>query len=242
MQTRLVQLEARIQALELLAKEIAELAMQRPQLANAKLSLIAQRWYRGARELLAQQNFSGLREFESFYTVIFKDTAAAGVMIVLSHDCYDDFVDRFKGAQALVRSLLDEVLSRELPVVSQLSFAISADEFDTASELFAQSQGNEAVLRASGVVARVALERHLFTVADGHSIEVKPNPPTKKKPEAQDVLNALAKQNLITAIQKSELELLFKIGNHCAHPKETVTSGDVSRILTRGRELASIVL
>ncbi len=242
MQSKLVQLETRIQELELLAQEILELAMQRPRLASPKLALAAQRWYRGARELLAQQNFSGLAELESFYTVNFKDTAAAGVMIFLDYDCYEEFVERFKGAQALVRSLLDEILSRELPVVSQLSFAVSADEFDTACELLDRSQGNEAVLRASGVVARVALERHLFTVADDHSIEVKPNPPTKKKPEAQDVLNVLAKQNLITAIQKSELELLFKIGNHCAHPKETIAHGDVEKIVNRGRELASVIL
>jgi hypothetical protein len=241
MQTKLVQLETRIRELELLANEIADLAMQRPRLANPRLSLIAQRWYRGARELLAQQNFSGLEEFESFYTAIFKDTAAAGVMILFDNDFYDDFAERLKGAQALVRSLLDEVLSRELPVVSQLSFAIAADEFDTAFELFNQSQGNEAVLRASGVVARVALERHLFTVAAEHSVEVKPKPPTKK-PAAQDALNALAKQNVITAIQKSEWELLFKIGNHCAHPKETVVPGDVEKIVIRGRELASVIL
>jgi hypothetical protein len=70
---------------------------------------------------------------------------------------------------------------------------------------------------------------------------VKPKPPTKK-PAAQDALNALAKQNVITAIQKSEWELLFKIGNHCAHPKETVVPGDVEKIVIRGRELASVIL
>ncbi len=102
MQTKLVRLETRIQELELLAKEIAELAMQRPKLADPKLALVAQRWYRGARELLVQQNFSGLEEFENFYTVNFKDTAAAGVMIFLDYDCYDDFVERFNGARALV--------------------------------------------------------------------------------------------------------------------------------------------
>ena len=89
-------------------------------------------------------------------------------------------------------------------------------------------------------MARVALERHLFTVADTRGIPV---PPSRgKKPEASDAINALKKADVITAIQKSELESLFTVANHCAHPKEAVSEKDVARLIQRGRELASVIL
>ncbi|SRR6266700_4316948 len=242
MQIMLLQLEQRIQTLEALADEVATLARQQTGNVNPEFSKKSQQWYRGARELLVQQRFSGLSELEAFYTRLFKDTAAMGTMIVYDYDCRDDFARLFPPARSLVHSLIEEVKSRELPVLSQLSFAISASELETAGELLAQSNGIEAMMRASGVVARVALERHLFTVADARSIPVVLNPPHKKKAEAQDLLNTLAKGAVITPVQKSELELLFRIGNFCAHPKETVQLSDVKRLIERGRELCSIII
>ncbi len=80
------------------------------------------------------------------------------------------------------------------------------------------------LIRASGVVARVALERHLFTVIDVRNLTIIINPPNKKKPEANDAIVTLVN------------------GNHCAHPRETVTKEDVKRLIDRGRELASIIV
>lgn len=145
-------------------------------------------------------------------------------------------------ARALLIAVADEIESRELPLKTQLSFAISADELDRASELVDVSSGDEALLRAAGVVGRVALERHLWTVADSHSLTVAKNPPTKKKADTQDILSTLVKASVVTPIQKAELDGLFTIGNNCAHPKETVNKADVERLISRGRELASMIL
>src|ERR1700730_11333156 len=68
--TRLVQLQQRIQQLEALAQEIGILAERyyRDDAAcDDDLSLKGQQWYRGSRELLAQQNSSSLTEFEQCY-------------------------------------------------------------------------------------------------------------------------------------------------------------------------------
>ena len=59
---------------------------------------------------------------------------------------------------------------------------------------------------------------------------------------AADVLQALQKSSVITAIQKSHLESLFKVANNCAHPKEAVIYGDVERLIREGRQLASVIL
>jgi predicted transcriptional regulator len=59
------------------------------------------------------------------------------------------------------------------------------------------------------MIGRVALERHLFTVAEAKAVTIEVNPPTKKA-TAQDAMNSLGKAGVITKIQKSELESLFR--------------------------------
>jgi len=260
MGTKLIQLERRVTELEKLADDVAYLAERQTRMENVQpeLSIKGQQWYRGARELLVQQDFSGLNEFENCYRYhveshemrAFSDIEQyinrgtsdrnkfAGQSEAQEH--YGLFAECFAKARALFLAALEEVKSRELPVKSALSFAVSADEFETAQELLKASK-DEPILRASGVVARVALERHLFTVAEARGIQIQINPPTKKKPEAQDVINTLVKHQVLTPIQKSELDSLFSVANNCAHPKEPVKAEDVERLNKRGRDLASVI-
>ena len=69
-------------------------------------------------------------------------------------------------------------------------------------EIIFAGDGDEALLRASGVIARIALERHLFTVAEVRGISVTVNPPSKKNPDEEDLLTALVRSNVITAVKK----------------------------------------
>lgn len=228
-------------------------------MAQPELSLKGQRWYRGARELLVQVNYSGLKEFDLCYDS--NDNGGrwfCDIAQYLDHglrsvdygfkevgqkaEHYSLFAQCFTKARALVAAAVEELKSRYLPVVTQLSFAISADEFETAENVLRASNGDEALTRAAGVVARVALERHLLTTLDSRSIAVEKNPPQKKKAEAADALLTLARHNLITPIQRSELQTLFAIANNCAHPKEKVKDDDVQRLIQRGAELCSIIL
>jgi hypothetical protein len=261
MPTRFIQLEQRVVELEDLANEVLELAKRATEITTAEdlmaLKTKGERWYRGSRELLAQQKFSGLEEFESCYQhvlqapgIVHGSRATADIdnyiylrssSAQIAKGAFPQFLHYFEKARALVKSCVEELESRELPVRTQLSFTVSADEFETAETLI-KTSSEEPILRASGVVARVALERHLFTVAESKSIPVQVNPPTKKKPEAQDVITTLVKHSVITPIQESELMSLFKIGNNCAHPKEAVKVEDVKRLLQRGRELAAMIL
>jgi hypothetical protein len=258
-------MEQRIAELEKLAEEVSGLAKKQSegQYVQPELSIKGQRWYRGTRELLAQQNFSGLDEFDNcyrFYAEIMggkKHRAFSDIekyidrnttdrnkfqSVSESREHYGLFAQCFQKARSLLQSSLDEIRSRELPVRSQLSFAVAADEFERAQELLDASEGDKAIVRASGVVTRVALERHLFTVADTRSIAIEVNPPSKGKPGVEDVMTTLVKHGVLTAIQKSELDSLFKVGTNCAHPKEVVEPKDVERLIRRGKELASMIL
>jgi hypothetical protein len=191
-----------------------------------------------------QHKFSGLEELETCYAV---DLATGMDDFFKAYEpswlkqSYPDFQVRFRKARALVISLEQELLSRELPVIAQLSFATAADELDKAQMLLDEGKGDEPILRASGVVARVALERHLFTVADERGLIIVRNPPSKKKPDVDDVLNTLTKANIITAIQRAHLNSLFSIANNCAHPKEAVRIEDVQRLITDGRSAAAVI-
>lgn len=265
METKLIQLEQRIAELESLAEEVSVLAKQQSEGQNVQpeLSIKGQRWYRAAREVLARQGFSGLGEFDNCYLYYVesiggkKHRAYSDIEQYINRntteknkfrsdsdakDHYGVFAECFQKARSLLQSVLEEVRSRELPVRSQLSFAVSADEFEAAQELLDSSRKDEPIVRACGVVARVALERHLFTVAETRSIAIDVNPPHKKKPDIVDVLTTLVKRGVLTPIQRSELESLFKVGNNCAHPKEVVRPEDVERLIKRGRELASMIL
>ncbi len=69
MPTSLQALQQRVDELEQRAGEVLRLAEQlrdgKP--VQPELSIKGQRWYRGARELLVQQQFSGLDEFVGCY-------------------------------------------------------------------------------------------------------------------------------------------------------------------------------
>jgi hypothetical protein len=157
------------------------------------------------------------------------------------HTIEPNFKQDFQKARGLLGAVVEEMKSRELPIKTALSLDLSASEMDTAQELLEASNSQESIVRAAGVIARVALERHLFTIADSRGLKIQINPPSKKKAEASDVIVTLVKSNVITAIQRSELESLFTIANHCAHPKEAVTPADVKRLIDRGRGLAAVI-
>ena len=242
MKTNLLQLEQRIKELDSLAEEVIKLVPDREsQNAQRELNMKGQRWYRGGRELLVQQKSSGLPEFDSNYSSIIKDVINGNPMAA-GHSFDDEVVDAVSASRSLLAAVLEEIKSRELPIRSQLSFAVSAEEFERALELLNAASGDEAIIRAAGVVGRVALERHLWTLVDVRGIVVQTNPPSKKKADAHDLLTTLVKENVITPVQKSELDSLFAIGNNCAHPKEVVVAAGVERLINRGREIAATIL
>lgn len=256
MQTKLVQVQQRIDELEALANEVAALAarLKDGEKVQPDLSVNGQRWYRGAREILVQARSSALEEFDQCYDSSRVPVRAGAVLggrhftdieqYISTNTDSSWFVDQsrqdrenqyglfskdFQKARALLISVIDEIWSRELSVTTQLSFELVVDEFTTAEAILLEAKGQEVFHRVSGMIARVALERHLFTVADQRGIVITANPPHKKKPEAQDAIVSLKKAGIITAIQQSQLETLFKIGNNCAHPQEKASpsaSGD----------------
>ena len=219
MSGQLVQVQQRVKQIEDLAEEVAILAGEAfaGKSIQPQLGVKGQQWYRAAREILSKNEFSGLDELINCYDGNIKihgKKAVAHTSLQWMFEVADRdpglsdssrqqlFWRFFNKSRTLVLALEQELYSRELPIRTQLSFAAAADEFETAQRLFDQSDGDEALLRASGVIARIALERHLFTVAEVRGISVTVNPPSKKNPDEEDLLTALVRSNVITAVKK----------------------------------------
>ena len=255
MNRKLIYLEQRIKELESLAEEVIALANKRAEgeQVQPELSVKGQRWYRGARELLVQHGFSGLKEFEYQYTNYSHAKETTGIRgyihgeitfrdVKHTSECLDAFLLHFMIARSLVLSVMDEINSRELPITTELSFHVSTNEFETAKDIFDKYNNEDVFVRVSGIVARVALERHIRTVTDSRNIAIVRNPSNKAHDDFTDVTNTLLKERVITSHQKSELYLLYRTGNECAHPKGKVIASEVKQLIERGRELASAIM
>ena len=261
MSSHLKQLEARIAELDQLAEEVIRLGGLRADGNFAEaigLEAKAEEWYRGARALLERENFSGLSEFDLCYKFHYSDPLNPGKTTVdwaciwayIYHNAsnvqhlklnFPYFAQRVTKGTALLRSCVSEVKSRELSVLGELSFVVASDEFETAYNLLQSSQ-DETIVRASGVVARVALERHLRTVAQERGVTIEKNPPTKAHPDFTDVTLSLKRSGVITEVQRARLDTLYRIGNNCAHPKEVVSRSDVEELIRDGKAFAGLIV
>jgi hypothetical protein len=129
-----------------------------------------------------RENFSGLPEFDWLYRSGYWDDPQKQTGFHLDYSCISAFIShptldrmhyqtvfpyfaqKIAAGDAFIHACISEVKSREISILGELSFVVAADEFETASNLL-QSSHKETIIRASGVIARVALERHLRTVA-----------------------------------------------------------------------------
>jgi hypothetical protein len=242
MRTRLIQFEQRVLELEKMAEEVMVLAerFSNHEEIQPQLSIKTQTWYHAAHGFLEKVYPEKVEWLEHCIDgdqgmIAFVDMVHPWPLNELKpRHVY--FLKSFATARGLVRGSLERAKSLEYDTLIHLSSALVTDEFDTAHQLSETAKGDESILRAAGMIGRVALERHLFTVAEAKAVTIEVNPSTKKA-TAQDAMNSLEKAGVITKIQKSELESLFRIGNNCAHPKESIKDKDIERLLQRGKEL-----
>ncbi|HXN23393.1 MAG TPA: DUF4145 domain-containing protein [Candidatus Dormibacteraeota bacterium] len=261
MSSHLKQLAARIVELDGLGVEVIRLGQL---LADGKwieasgLKDKAEEWYRGGRALLERENFSGLADFDFCYRAHYPDPLDKNKTTV-DWSCiwayiysplttqqhfqiqFPYFAQKIAKGTALLRSCVSEVKSRELSILGELSFVVAADEFETAHNLL-QSSREETIIRASGVIARVALERHFRTVAQERNVTIIKNSATKAHPDFTDMTLSLKKADVITEVQRARLDMLYRIGNNCAHPKEVVNRNDVEDLIRDGKSFVALVV
>ena len=149
-----------------------------------QLSVKTQTWYHGARGFMEktypdkiewlEHCFEGDHGMIGFINMVYPWPLSD---LKRSHA---DFLQSFATARGLVHGSLERAKSLEYDTVIVLSAALVADQYETALQLFANANGDESLLRAAGTLGRVALERHLYNVADSKQIQIRVNPPPRK--------------------------------------------------------------
>jgi len=127
-----------------------------------------------------QQNSSALAEFELLYHSYLQWVLEGSVLVLGSRPSHDEFAVALSNARSLLVAVTEEIKSRELPVRTQLSSAVSADELDRASELLGSSAGDESHSSGSGSGGQGGIERHLWTTVEAHESQYRKTRPIKK--------------------------------------------------------------
>jgi hypothetical protein len=129
---------------------------------------------------------------------------------------------------SLVKSIPDRVETEQLKARRSVSSNIVTNEVEKAKELF--DDGN---IRASGVIAGVALERHLLTLCESSEKELDFGYMDGITSLAQELSNA----NEISDDEQRNLEYLAGIRNNCSHATdEEPERREVERLLNQSDE------
>lgn len=192
-------------------------------------------WYNSATPLISDYLSNRQGDFEQHYSE-FKERlqldkdAGSDTQKVLNAQNAD-----FDSQRSILQSIPSKIQVEELKVRRQISEEVSQSELDTARDLF-----DEGEVRASGVVAGVALERYLLMKCENASAEISYN--------YNDGIAALAQKlyevDEIDSTPEKHLQHLADIRAGCAHANEEDPDPvDVERLLEdvedyiRGRKI-----
>ncbi|WP_363463664.1 hypothetical protein [Halogeometricum borinquense] len=129
----------------------------------------------------------------------------------------------------LLRSIPSKLDAEELRVRVGISAEITTEEVYQAKELFEDS-----LIRPAGVVAGVALERHLITKCEVSERDIEYEYDFGIKALA----DALYDADVISKTQHGQIEYLGKLRNKCAHADEDEpTRSEVDRLITQTENL-----
>lgn len=136
------------------------------------------------------------------------------------------FVDKFDIQRNILNAIPARVEAQKLSVRRRLSQRIGRDEIQRARELL-----DEGFIRASGVVAAVALERHLLTMCENSNEVTNFNTNHGINRLSQTLYEA----DEIDKTTWNDLKALASIRETCAHPEEPNEPG-VRRLIDESEE------
>ena len=119
-------------------------------------------------------------------------------------------MSKFKNQIDILASAEDRLQSILGDIEGSLEASLLDDELATASELLRTKH-----VRSAGVIAGVALERHLKTVVGNHEVKL-----ARKKPQISSLNDALKEASIFDNPRWREIQRLGDIRNLCAHDGE----------------------
>lgn len=227
-------LKQRVEELKKTSKKLEDLALKLRNDLSVRQMLLEeyQKWYRAARELMRHHASSGLPEFDKAYggsenNIGFYINNYERPSQYADEPNYKIHFERpFLHQVALLAALPAEIEARHYSFLKELSSNISLGELEQAEILLSNN-----FERAAGVVARVALERHIKTIFQTEIV-------SKSIPKFNQCLIELKKRRVFEERQCKQLAALYNIGNDCAHADKSVSKEEVAKLI---REVKTVI-
>ncbi|WP_440767463.1 hypothetical protein [Natronorubrum sp. DTA7] len=166
-------------------------------------------WYARAEELVSTHLPQRLDEFEKKRTKV-KEYIRLDVNAKFKPERYvNSATEHFSEQRNLVKAIPGKIKAEKLSLRRQISDTFSKDELLQARELL-----DEGLARAAGVLAGVAIERHLQLECDESDLKYNHNDGIASLAQTLYEGDEIAKTTL------SNLETLGQIRNDCAHANQ----------------------
>lgn len=183
-------------------------------------------WYSAASQLIKKYSPNRESEFTSCYSC--KDGfRLGGVFNALwlnagerdgnVEAAVDKYMNIFEMQRSLLLSIPAIAETNELDLRIIISNDLVNSEIGCAGYIFQKDKTHDYCLRVAGILAGIALERHLKTKCELEAI------PLPAAPTLYPLIDALHKANKITPNQKAYLEAIAKTRNDCAHATASVS-------------------
>lgn len=133
-----------------------------------------------------------------------------------------EIIDLVDGQRNMVKAAPNRVAAKRFDARKEISVNMEQNEIERAKQLF-----RDELIRESGVIAGVALERHLLTMCETPEKNIDYNPNHSIERLAQSLYEA----NEIEQTPMKHLSFLGDIRGDCAHPSGELDPQMVERLL-----------
>lgn len=189
-----------------------------------------ERWYNSAKVLVGEYLPDRVEEFEESYSIVRK-------LLQLDLDYLKDKNEATIGLELnneinfqinILRSIPDRVEAEHLRIRKNISEDVTVEELQKSKKLL-----DDGHIRASGVLAGVALERHLQSICHQSDADIKIHPDDGITSLAQE----LSDNNFLTDDDLRLLQHLSGLRNKCAHADdESPNNREVERLINEAEE------
>jgi len=210
------------------------------QARKRKLAADYESWYNAANELVNANLPKRTNDFESYYK--YKTNSGHGGLFfdMQFHQSYENPDGKTQAAKSIqhqldcqrniLNSIPGAIKARGLDLFTAISHDLVNSEIGCADNIFKKDKTHEYCLRVAGILAGIALERHLKTRCESELGSLPENP------TLAPLINALYKAKKITLNQKQYLEAIATTRNDCAHATASVNRTMIGEAISNVRK------
>jgi hypothetical protein len=206
-----------------------------------KLAADYEAWFNAAYELVDAYLPKRATDFEYYYKHQIPGIGNSGVFYEMQfHQSCNNPNDKSAAAKTIQhqldcqRNILNSIpgalKAKSMDLLTVISHDVVNSEIDCANYIFKKDKTHEYCLRVAGILAGIALERHLKTKCESELGSLPENP------TLSPLIDALYGAKKITLNQKKYLEAIATTRNDCAHATASVNRTMVGEAISNVRK------